>query len=321
MDSPSDRLSLQSMDVRDSFRKIDTDSWLIGTKLILQRTLEAGKGASWRSGTGAWFTVTEAPSPPPESTRIPTNKGFPIVQEDEESAAVWCLGRAFLKVKKLKDREKTTKEAATLEWLAQRELSFEVPKVLYYAQDEENDYLIVSAVQGQTLGKAWQKMNISEKKQCANRVVEIVRELVQWQNDSMTGVDGAELPECALDTSDEGPNFSSEALQKTCHDLGMDCSKFVFSHNDLGPYSIMVDGDTKNIVGIIDWGLAGYVPSEWIRTKFGVSWTLNLQWRDSGTSALSLMGWRHLVGQHLAEAGYPEVKQAYDKWFKESMGV
>ena len=47
----------------------------------------------------------------------------------------------------------------------------------------------------------------------------------------------------------------------------MECSSFYFYHCDLGPVNIIVDSATESI-GLIDWEIAGFVPRDWIRTKF-----------------------------------------------------
>lgn len=52
--------------------------------------------------------------------------------------------------------------------------------------------------------------------------------------------------------------------------MSMDVSRLVFYHCDLGPTNILVDISTGSL-DIIDWELAGYVPIEWVRTKFRIS--------------------------------------------------
>jgi thiamine kinase-like enzyme len=46
-----------------------------------------------------------------------------------------------------------------------------------------------------------------------------------------------------------------EVLKQHCKELGMDCSVFVLSHNDLGPTNIIVNG---NRIVVLDWEMAGY---------------------------------------------------------------
>lgn len=54
----------------------------------------------------------------------------------------------------------------------------------------------------------------------------------------------------------------------------MDCSVFVLSHNDFGPTNIIVNRDR---IIVIDWKMAGYVPLEWVRTKFAVCGVLDVE--------------------------------------------
>ncbi|EAQ85825.1 hypothetical protein CHGG_07078 [Chaetomium globosum CBS 148.51] len=61
---------------------------------------------------------------------------------------------------------------------------------------------------------------------------------------------------------------------RDCEALGMDCSVFVLAHNDLGPTNIIVDGDR---IVVVDWQMAGYVPLEWVRTKFASCGVLGVE--------------------------------------------
>lgn len=55
----------------------------------------------------------------------------------------------------------------------------------------------------------------------------------------------------------------------------MDVSSFLFYHCDLGPGNILAD-PAKSSIGTADWELAGYVPREWIKTKFNLSSGMDL---------------------------------------------
>ncbi len=83
----------------------------------------------------------------------------------------------------------------------------------------------------------------------------------------------------------------------------MDCSTLVFYHCDLGPSNIMVDLQTDNI-GIIDWETAGFVPREWIRTKFRVSSGMDLSTGEG-------VDWRKRVMLHMGQLGYTDVADAF----------
>lgn len=88
----------------------------------------------------------------------------------------------------------------------------------------------------------------------------------------------------------------------------MDCSKFVFGHCDLGPTNIFVDRDQFTL---IDWEMAGYVPLEWLRTKFAICGAMNVEWKDDEGAIKNDTAYRKLVVQHLGSMGFPQVTEAY----------
>jgi hypothetical protein len=61
--------------------------------------------------------------------------------------------------------------------------------------------------------------------------------------------------------------------------MSIDVSTFVFYHCDLGPTNLLVDTSIGSL-GIIDWELAGYVPIEWVRTKFRLSAGMDFNYGD-----------------------------------------
>ncbi|TLD31337.1 hypothetical protein PspLS_01814 [Pyricularia sp. CBS 133598] len=80
-------------------------------------------------------------------------------------------------------------------------------------------------------------------------------------------------------------------------------------------FCIMVDSGS---VGLIDWEVSGYVPREWIRTEFGVRWGMEFTWLKVAWDDQSLNDWRFMVERRFGEEGYPEVKQVWVKWFKDT---
>ncbi|KAJ6169365.1 hypothetical protein N7497_002208 [Penicillium chrysogenum] len=62
-------------------------------------------------------------------------------------------------------------------------------------------------------------------------------------------------------------------------------------------------------LGIIDWELAGYIPIEWVRTKFRISAGIDFDYRDKD----SKKEWRRKVAQRLEKMGYNDV---LDAWWK-----
>lgn len=296
--------------VRDSVKQIDAQSWLIGENFVVRRK-DSAEESLWGDSDGWGYTILDTPPFPPSTSPLPPESHVPPIYEAGDASAVWTFGDAFLKVKLVQDTKTATPEHVTLRRLAERELSFTVPRVLYHAQDDDRRYLIVSRLPGTTLNEAWRSMSDDDKEQYVHRIADICVELSDWESKAMTGVDGAQLPDNWLDPFHSPHDFRSETLEGNCLQLGMECSTFVFCHNDLGPSNIIVD---RGAVGILDWEMAGFVPHAWIRTKFDVSYGMDFGWRDVHNDQV-LAEWRKRVAKRLGEKGFPEVINAWKEWF------
>ncbi|KAK3986411.1 kinase-like domain-containing protein [Cladorrhinum sp. PSN332] len=323
MRAPSNR-------VIGSIREIDSCSWLIGGKLVLScQSSPSPDRPSWDDGKGAFFVLLNTPDLIPESQPLPEDTpdfqpqglrfaplSHPIglVYSAGSSAAVWRAGNAFIKVHFINgNRENTTREHATLEFLHakkdQQPLGFDIPNVLYQAEWDNRYYIILSCVPGQTLAEAWPTMDETLRQYYIGRVAEICKEMAKWKGDAISGVDGRELADAILARNDTPDSFAPKRLLEHCAKMGMDTSsKFVLYHSDMGPTNILID-PTTGALGIIDWETAGYVPREWVRTKFHVSSGMDFpnveeSWKSD---------WRRLVPSKLAELGFEEL---IDIWLK-----
>ncbi|KAK4159076.1 hypothetical protein QBC43DRAFT_327988, partial [Cladorrhinum sp. PSN259] len=151
----------------------------------------------------------------------------------------------------------------------------ELPRV--YAARDHRYYIIVSRIPGQTLTEAWPTID---------------KELRQ--------VDGGQLTELYLS---KGKTLDPEILQENCVRIGMDVSSLVFYHCDLGPGNILIKPDNNRRIGIIDWETAGYVPREWVWTKFHLSSGMDFPDMED----IHKSDWRRLVSRKLAAMGFEEV--------------
>jgi hypothetical protein len=299
--------------VRDSLKEIDENSWLIDNKLLLQR-LASAQDYMWKDSNGWHFTVSDAPSPLPETKPLSPDSPLKLVYDVGDASVVFDLGDAFLKVKKRHEFRDITPEPVTLRWLADRKLSFPVPKALYYTEDNDRIYFIVSRVRGKSIDEAWREMDGEQKQQCVSRVAEICQELSAWTSDAITGVDGARVFEPWLDMFANPIDISPENLLRNCVHLQMDVSTFIFNHNDLGPTNVMVDLENGCDIAIIDWEMAGYVPSAWVRTKLAGCGAMDFCWRGVDPDDSSMREWRERVAKQLENHEFPEVLEAYTRW-------
>lgn len=315
--------------VRELIRKINSDAWIIGGKILLSRThaLPNDPGsycAAWSDGGGAYFTISDtkdAQNAPTASSRpILDTEPVQLVHDAGDRNAVWQIGEAFCKVQDRSSRPETTREHTTLAYLRGGEidpLSFSVPQVLYHTEFDGRYYLFVTRIPGETLEKAWPTMDEDAKGFCVDRVVAICKELNSCRtcrsSNDICGIDGGFLDDRWLIP---GParvkDHSPASFLRHSTELGMDCSDLVLHHCDLGPQNVIVDLENK-IVGVIDWEMAGFVPRDWVRTKFCVSWAMDFDF--PGEDVQLSKEWRERVQVRLGQKGYHEVGQAWKaKW-------
>ncbi|KAK4197628.1 hypothetical protein QBC40DRAFT_101337 [Triangularia verruculosa] len=293
-------MSIESCHVRESIREINDNSWVIGGRILLSRQSSPPlSGTFWGDGTGSFYTITDAPHPPSEYFSLPATSPFEKVYDRGEVSAVWIIGEAVLKARRLQKMFlPATREHVTLNELKKRSLSFAIPEVYHHAEFDDRYYLFQSRIYGETLENFWVKMEETAKQNCISRMVSIIKELMVWQGPNISGVDGKHLPDPFILKQGPEQECSPDKVLRACQELGMDCSTFMFTHCDPAPPNIMVN-DKGELIGIIDWEIAGFVPKAWIITKFYVSGGLDLpsatndmdereQWRIGVGGALAL---------------------------------
>jgi aminoglycoside phosphotransferase (APT) family kinase protein len=98
--------------------------------------------------------------------------------------------------------------------------------------------------------------------------------------------------------------------------MGMDCSggEFYFYHADLGPSNVLIELPS-GVVNVIDWETAGYVPREWIMTKFRFCGGLDFNKEDGVAETYD---WRVRVSRQLGKKGFPDVAESYVEWRNKS---
>ncbi|MCJ1407396.1 hypothetical protein MMC19_001467 [Ptychographa xylographoides] len=295
--------------VNESVQQINDNSWVIGGRILLSQQSSPLSGFTWCDGRGSYYVISEAPYPLPPFRPPSSTTDIKMVYDAGGVSAVWSIGHAFCKVKILDPG--ATREHVTLDYLHSKpSLSFTIPDVHYHAEHNGRYYVILSELTGQTLTKAWPNMDEAMKQYYVCRVANICKELAVWEADSISGVDGQYLSDGFLTRLRLPEDCSSLNLLKNCKDLEMDCSIFLFYHCDLGPGNIIVDPDNRSI-GIIDWETAGFVPKEWIRTKFRISGGMDLPDGDQE----SRVEWRRRVQRQLGDMGFLEIADQWMTWW------
>jgi hypothetical protein len=130
--------------------------------------------------------------------------------------------------------------------------------------------------------------------------------MAQWEVRNLGGIYNQNVLEYYLQSRGiEG--FSS--LKSSSEEIGMDCSDLVFYHADMRPTNIIVEDEPKTgALGVIDFEIAGYLPRDWVRTKFRVSSGMNLSDSDDPT-------WlRSEIQKLLENEGFRDFASEYMSW-------
>ena len=296
--------------VNESIQEINDDSWIIGDRILLSRRWSSPSDSAWSDSEGSFYVISEASNPLPPSRPLSATTHIKKVYDAGEASAVWNIGGAFFKVKLL-DPD-ATREHVTLDYLhSKRPLSFATPDVYYHAEYDNRYYIVLSGLTGYTLTEAWPKLDEAMKQHYVARVANVCKELAVWQANHVSGVDGRHLSETHLSRRGQPEDCSPQNLLANCQHLGMDCSTFVLYHCDLGPGNIIVNLADWSI-GIIDWEMAGFVPREWIRTKFRVSGGMDLPGSDQELR----VDWRRRIQKRLGEEGFADVAERWIVWWR-----
>jgi len=295
--------------VRNSIRKVDLDTWLIGEKLLLTRSASTSSNSLW-SYDNSSYSISNVDEEPPQSQLLenPSSGPIQLVHDAGDISAVWAIGGAFLKIKSLEPN--STREQITLSKLKEMQLNFAIPDVIYHGEWDGRLYLILSKVPGRTLTEAWPTMDDERREHCVKAVANICNNLAECHGRRIGGIDGNQLHDPFLVKRKAEKDFSHENLLRSCKELNMHGTTFHFFHCDLGPGNLLIDDNGS--LGVIDWEMAGYVPKEWIRTRFRISSGMDLPVESPGEK----VDWRRRMQIQLGNEGYHDVANIWESWWK-----
>jgi len=176
----------------------------------------------------AYSLSSEATGPVSESRPLSETSEIQKVYDAGAISAVWRVGEAFIKVKKV-TLPNATREHVTLDYLHRKaSLGFDIPDVYYHAEFDERYYIILSRLPGQTLAEAWPNMDEPTKQDCVDRIATICEQVAAWKGNSVNGVNGNHLSDLFFTKCGAKKNCNPQNIVNNCEELGMDCSSFVF---------------------------------------------------------------------------------------------
>ncbi|KAK1674266.1 kinase-like domain-containing protein [Colletotrichum godetiae] len=180
-------------------------------------------------------------------------------------------------------------EAHTMQFVAQH-TSVPVPKVYSAFVHRGMTYIVMSKIDGKMAWMGWEKRSEASKKQILNQLCGMVsqlRAIAPTEGLGIANIDGGPIYDCRLPfKSFWGPfaavqDFHKELangadfevryenqppdLQELLHFYRRLDEDLAFTHGDLSSFNVLVKGD--DVVGIVDWETAGWLPSYWEYTS------------------------------------------------------
>jgi hypothetical protein len=234
------------------------------------------------------------------------------------SAAVWNIGGAFVKVKAWQKGMQL--ESDTIEFV--NSISrIPTPEVIHCWVDAQwnRSFLVLKALEGETLYEAWGSLSDSQRTEIANTVAGFCDTLASSTSERLETAHGKAVQEpfltplaLASDPSWKprtfGP-YSATQLQSMLSRYPVPAGQidsFSFYHADLGPTNIIVSKD-GSIAGVLDWESAAYYPKFWLGTKPLISAGFQV-------SGPEKKAWAYLLARSLENKGLPSDMGSFEAW-------
>lgn len=219
---------------------------------------------------------------------------------------------------------------------------FSPPPILFKEEIDGRLYVLTGNLPGSYLGDVWHTLQPAAKDYYVEQTANMVQKLSELQSEELCAFDKSQVREHYMNTVlDVGvPSATNEELTRLAKSWDMDCSSFHFYVNDLSPRNIIVNG-TDHPIGVAHWGMAGFYPKAWARTKLSMLFDADLDStretdeeiqelmhgvRTSGNPELrsslhqrlvqdmeEIQEWRALLQRRLGEKGFPESSVEYQR--------
>ncbi len=185
---------------------------------------------------------------------------------------------------KITSPRKAAKEADIIRFV-QRHTSIPVPRVVASDEAFGSRYLVMKRTAGEDLDAVWETLEPAQRTRIVEQLrsyIAQLRSLPSPHDRAVCSLNGAPLWDGRITCCDTvGPfanedAFNDRLLETTAiYDKRATLPEFrshlrgdhaiVFTHGDIAPRNIIVDGDT--IVALLDWEHAGWYPEHWEMVK------------------------------------------------------
>ena len=200
--------------------------------------------------------------------------------QDQEGTTLHSLGsRTITRYNDLvvKSGALRSHEAQTLRFIA-RNTTIPVPKVHdIHCEDGKVVAIVMDYIPGKRLDEAWDALDYHQKLSIADELHSYVNQLRKLKGDYIGAIDRGKAIIGQLASIEGGP-FDSEQqfnefilgdIVKSAPELLRHYAKFalmdnheiVFTHSDLSPRNILIEGG--RVTAILDWEYAGWYPEHW----------------------------------------------------------
>lgn len=190
-------------------------------------------------------------------------------------------------------------EASAVRFVAQN-TSIPVPKIYCSFTHRGWTYIVMERIHGTYLAQGWVHRSEESKAKILSKLKSLLQQLrtLSPPGPGISNVDGGSLYDCRLPgtSSRFGPFETVQDFHKylrggmkTHPDVDPEVNQLIeqqdgpwpppsFTHGDLSSFNILASGD--DVVGIIDWETAGWLPSYWEYTTACYVNPRNTFWRD-----------------------------------------
>ncbi|KAK5989073.1 hypothetical protein PT974_10571 [Cladobotryum mycophilum] len=323
-------------------RSIDENSWVLAEMVIIRRqwskTELPASEYSFKGPDNAFYTCTEIQGPAPKTKALREDSHIRLIEDAGVRACRWQFGSVTCEVYYC--REKGPKEWEVLNWLNEKGLSFDVPKVFYHYQDTVlpgRRVIVRTHVPGGLLLALWPKLNDKLKDVYTREVLRLTKELAQFTSSRLEGLDGEPSYDGEMFVkAPRGEDVNYDEVIKRCKWFGMKCDAFHFYNHDVGLHNIWFRTDEeamaeidravqdptyvpkRRLIALQSYMFTGFVPLEWVATNlfeplFRLPYKSEIEFKAKLKKEFELAGWPNVRDKWESQLDVKKKKREEEK--------